>query len=168
MNESTLPPERQKNSERIQNVQREVAGRLIIGGVIFAILVVGATYLSIVPRGRLQPKAIQPVLESYLVAGRDRSLWGAHRLYSARGIREVNRQSLFVDFEDRGFFKPLRSVDIIEFETWASGAGIEDLTHEASAVARVVYEDGTMAKMEAQMDLELDTWRIRSIDMSKP
>lgn len=168
MSEHELPPERQEKAARIQALQRQVAGRLIVGGLVFGLLVLGAAYLSIVPRGRLQPAAAEPVLEAYLISGRERSLWGIHRLYSKRGLRENDRQAVFLDLEQRGLFQPYRSLEIVEFETWPSGAGIEDLSHEARVVARVVYEDGGMARMEASLDLEQDEWRIRDLSLGRP
>jgi hypothetical protein len=168
MSEIELPPEQKAKIERIHSVQREVAGRLIIGGLIFGLLVLGAAYLSVVPGGKLRPAAVQPLLESYLEAGKSRSLWGAHRLYSKRGLREVNRQAVFVDLEERGFFEPFSEIVIVDFDAFESRAGDPDISHEARLGASILYENGSIGRIDAQLDLEENIWRIRDISLSRP
>lgn len=163
-----MPEARPPRPNFSREVQRTAFTQLSIGILVFAVLLVGAVYLTYLrPAMQSSPRVVRPVLEDYLEAGRLNDPVAAHSLFSEAGIRSVTRDELAERFTDRSLYGPVKSV-LIDPESFAvSPAGTLAANEVATVSAVVTFVDQPPAQIDAQLERESGKWRLRTITVAR-
>lgn len=151
-----------------REVQRTAITQLTFGILAFAVLLLGAVYLTYLgPALQRSPGVARPILEAYLEAGRLNDPVAAHSLFSEAGIRSISREELAERFGDRSLYGEIESV-LIDPESFAvSPAGTLAANEVATVSAVVTFVDQPPAQIDAELERENGQWRLRSITVAR-
>lgn len=140
-------------------MQREVIVRLVLGGVFFAAVVVGATLLYIGAGSHRTPGAVRPVLEAFMHAADQNDVLAAHHLYSARGLEATSQDDVARLLDQRALFEGYSALKITAFK-FIPAEKSTTLQDTAVVTASVSYDNGTANTLTAQLDYDDDVWHI--------
>jgi len=157
-------PKRRPNYDR--RAQQALFTQLIGGGFLFLFLLLGAFYLGYLrPRAKFNAGAVRPILVAYMEAGKAADSLNAHRLFSEDGMRSMSREDLDAAFDDRSLFDGYNDLQVTSFTHLPAGTVVANDVARVSGV--VTYGDQAPATLEAEMELDNEAWRLRSITLSR-
>jgi hypothetical protein len=146
-------------------MQQSAFIQLSIAAVLFFILIIGATYLFMMPLRQGSVRGVAPLLGGFMEAGRDRDVLAGHALFSAQGLTNYSRDELADLYAERRLFEGYDRLKVTSFETYPND---DPFVPKTAVVAAVVhYDTGQPARLEAELDLEETTWRIRTVRYSR-
>jgi hypothetical protein len=147
-------------------MQQQAMVELIVGGVLMALVVIGAAWFVLVRANSRGIGAVMPVLGSFMEAGVANDVLRGHALFSNGGIVEYTRDDLAALFDQRDLFDSFQRLQARSFQHLPR----REVTRvdQVRLTVDVYYATHEPARMDVLLDREETVgWRIRWIKITR-
>ncbi len=136
----------------------EVFVRLLIAAVITFVVILAAAYWYVLPLGQRSPRAVVPVLGTFMEAAASRDLLRARLTWSADLLQPPRSATADAMLAQSTLFDGYEGLELTSFQLLPQDqAGGREL---AAVEALIRYRDGRRARLDAVLELEATEWRI--------